>query len=76
MEQERIYARAREVLQGLEDVTLDRLTVGEALFLFRNCMRTTAHGWNVIANFSEKDLAELLRIGQAILARQPRRDVH
>jgi len=76
MEQNRMYAAAREILRGLEDVTLDRVTVGEALFLFRKCLRTPEHGWNVTAEFKETDLQELIRIGQAILARRSKRDVH
>ena len=69
MEQERVYEAAREILKGIEDIPVGRLTIGEALFLFRNCLRSTEYGLQTVSSFNEKDLQELLTIASALARR-------
>ncbi len=77
MHRERIYESAREFLREIEDIpTGGEMTVGELLFLTRNCMRTTEGGMDIIASFSEEDLQELMKITKAILSRQRSETIH
>lgn len=76
MEKDRVYAVAREILKGIEDVSMDRVLLGEQLFLSRHCIRLADGSMNVVATFGEPELQELLRVAQAILARSTPREIH
>ncbi len=66
MEKEKIYAQAKEFLKGMEDTLMSDLTVGEALFLFRYCLRLSKGGMCTTAAFGEDELMELSKIALAV----------
>ena len=62
MDQDEVYETARSLLREITDACMTRLTIGEALFLFRQCMWTPKIGLNVVVGFSEDDLSRLIDI--------------
>lgn len=76
MTQEEVYAEARRVLYGIQDIPMSRFTFGEALFLFRYCMRSPGEDPNIVANFSEEDLLELVTIAHAVVQRAGPNAIH
>ena len=76
MTQDDIYAAAREILKGIEDLPLDRLTIGEALFLFHRCVRSADGVPNIITGFNEDDLDELIDIAKGAIARGGPNAIH
>lgn len=76
MKQDDIYRAAQGLLKDIEDIPMNRLTVGESLFLFRHCLRFADKSPTIIASFSENDLLELIDIVRDILARGGTTAVH
>ena len=76
MEKNRLYGHARDILRGIEDVPMEQLTLGEALFLFRHCLRYADGRMQIVEGFGEAELVELLNITRKILARRDPRKVH
>lgn len=76
MEKEQIYQAARGLLQDIADVPMNRFTVGEALFLFRRCLRDGGKKPDIVAAFNEDDLQELIDIVQAVLTRGGKTAIH
>ncbi len=69
MTEEEIHAAAEEILKSMEDVPLGRLTLTEALFLFKHCMRRAYDNPTIVSAFNADDLLELIEISQAVAAR-------
>ena len=76
MNQGRIYEAAKELLAGIADYHDCQLTIGEKLFLYRNCLQQADGSFNVVEGFSAADLKMLIRIINALRLRQCAAVIH
>lgn len=76
MTQDEIYTEARRILRGIEEIPLSRFTVREWLFVSRHCLREAQTNPNVIANFTEEDLLELIEIAHNVVQRAGPHAIH